>query len=137
MEKSLLCAQIDFVSPGKTQRRILARRHPASLYGVTHLPFIGSPFTPSLPPSPPSRPASPFLSPSPVTRRLAVTLRSLTFCGGCAPIRRTELRAAPLISRFWHIFQILLFLRKSFTESTQVAGKRYPVQRVIFSQPPQ
>lgn len=104
-KSSLLWAQIYFKLSCKTQRRIFARRHPASVNGVTHLPFRGSPFTPSPPfPSPACLPAcllaSPFPSPSHGHSHTEVSSDpSLPhFCGSRAPARRAEWRVAPVQS---------------------------------------
>lgn len=52
MEKSLLCAQIDFISSGKTQRRIFARQRLWSHTPPVHrLPFYSLPSLPALLPA--------------------------------------------------------------------------------------
>lgn len=102
----------------------------------SHPPLIDSPFSPSLPPSPP------------VTWRLAVTRLSLSvlwqsLSGAPWRHKRSETRktaAAPHLFLFFlgitaFFFFFYLFPRKISPESAEAAGKRYSVKRVIFSHP--
>lgn len=108
-----------FGASGSVFAHIVSAVNPQRLW--RHLPFIGFPFTLS----PPSLSACP-LPPSPVTRRLAVTRRSLIFVADalrCAAQWR-------LYSRSWNgpVFsppsKSHFSPRKSSTESSEVPGKR-------------